>query len=167
MDKEMRHREFFHIMRQSKHAGIPPAAQSLPLSPGEFQILADIMILSKESGLGYTSVSALAKQGCVSPPAVSRMLKNLDAQGYVERNADEEDRRNTRVALTDKGTRTLDVWRERVGKFMEGVLSHFTEEEFETFCELQRKWQYYFQLELEACRSKNVFDSSKNKPKGV
>lgn len=48
-------------------------------------------------------VSELVQELPVPAPAVSRSLKNLEQMGYVERFADETDRRNTLVRLTEHG----------------------------------------------------------------
>lgn len=74
------------------------------LTRGEFMVLETLkrqqQLRPKAQGV---YVSALADEVHVSAPAVSRMLKNLEGKGYVERNVDREDRRNTYIRLTVAG----------------------------------------------------------------
>ncbi|MCI8589905.1 MAG: winged helix-turn-helix transcriptional regulator [Clostridiales bacterium] len=46
---------------------------------------------------------ALAKMTRLKPPTVSVTLQKMQEEGYVERKRDEEDLRNTRVFITEKG----------------------------------------------------------------
>lgn len=43
----------------------------------------------------------------MSPPAISRMLRALEAKGYVSRIPGREDRRNTHIRLTPEGSEAL------------------------------------------------------------
>lgn len=54
-------------------------------------------------------VSDIAKRLKITAPAVSKMLKCMEEQGYVERRVDEKDRRNTRVTITSAG-REAEQW---------------------------------------------------------
>lgn len=49
--------------------------------------------------------SQLAEQMGVEPPTVTKMLQRLEREGLVERRADREDARVSRVFLTEKGRR--------------------------------------------------------------
>lgn len=48
-------------------------------------------------------VSELAAEMRMATPGVSRMLKSLEAKGYIERHVDEKDRRNTYICITQAG----------------------------------------------------------------
>ncbi len=75
-------------------------------------------------GLKYGSgmyVSALADMIHVSMPQASRMLKNMEEKGYIRREIDENNRRNTFVYATEKGKearieaqREMDAFADRV-----------------------------------------------------
>lgn len=47
--------------------------------------------------------SQLAEQMCVEPPTVTKMLQRLEREDLVERRADREDARVSRVFLTKRG----------------------------------------------------------------
>jgi DNA-binding MarR family transcriptional regulator len=62
---------------------------------------------------GPLTVSRLAEAEQVRPPTVSRLIKELEADGLIEREADAGDRRVQRVRATAKGRRLLDSGRRR------------------------------------------------------
>jgi len=49
----------------------------------------------------------------VRPPSITRVVRNLEADGLVEREPDPADRRIVRVRPTDKGRRILEEGRRR------------------------------------------------------
>jgi DNA-binding MarR family transcriptional regulator len=62
---------------------------------------------------GPTTVGALARAEQVSAPTMSRLLSGLERDGFVAREADEDDARAVRVRATPKGRRVLVQGRER------------------------------------------------------
>ena len=69
--------------------------------------------------------SQLVESMCVQPPTVSKMLDRMEKNGLVERHADAEDSRITRVCLTEQG-RTLNkdvcaVWGNLEARMIEGL----------------------------------------------
>ena len=56
---------------------------------------------------GQITISELAARAKMLPPAISRTLKGLEERGYVERNVNKNDRRNTYVELTEAGRQTM------------------------------------------------------------
>ena len=60
------------------------------------------MIMDKGEN-GKITISELATKAHVLPPAMSRTLRGLENKGYVERNVNKQDRRNTYVELTEQG----------------------------------------------------------------
>jgi DNA-binding MarR family transcriptional regulator len=62
---------------------------------------------------GPTTVGALARAEQVSAPTMSRLLSGLERDGFVVREADEDDARAVRVRATPKGRRVLVQGRER------------------------------------------------------
>lgn len=57
-------------------------------------------------GVGMENVntpSGLAEYICIARPAISRLLKNMEARGLVERTGINDDKRFTEVALTELG----------------------------------------------------------------
>lgn len=148
MDQYARNRKFLRVMQRDPHCE-PPFVSEMHVSHTEMSLLVGIRILSDEKKKEYTTVSALAKQMHVSPPAISRTLRSLDAKGYIMRSPDPDDRRNTHISITESGLCLMKEFHERMDDFMERVLSHFTDEEFEQFCELQQKWKRFFHEEAD------------------
>lgn len=159
MDLYARNRKFFRIMQRDPHSDMPPFVQEMHISHAEMSLLANIKMLSDEGETGYTTVSALAKHMHVTPPAISRTLRSLDAQGYIVRSPDPDDRRNMHISIAEPGLCLMKEFHERMDAFMERVLSHFTDEEFERFCELQQKWKRSFHEEVENYHKRKESDS--------
>jgi len=69
----------------------------LGLHPGQESVL---KTLAEYDGLAMTRLATLLS---VQPPTVTKMVKRLAAQDYVERRSSQEDGRQAHVFLTDKG----------------------------------------------------------------
>lgn len=111
---------------------------SIPLRTGishsEFCLL-NIIAYSSDSGDGMT-VSAIAAELDVTPPAVSRSLKSLESRGLVTRETNLINRRNTMVRLTEKGRELLEDSRRQMDAVMERVNEKMGEERKSKLCEL-------------------------------
>ena len=57
---------------------------------------------------GIETPSALARHIAVNRPAVSRLLKGLEVEGLIRREASRGDGRSVRLALTEAGRRKLE-----------------------------------------------------------
>jgi DNA-binding MarR family transcriptional regulator len=73
------------------------------ITPNGYIFLKIIQTLIERSKSDATYVSEIGNKLEISAPAVSRMLKSLEAKGLIRREIDSENRRNTFVFLTDKG----------------------------------------------------------------
>ena len=62
---------------------------------------------------GARTLGELAEAEQVRPPSITRIVRNLEADGLVEREPDPADRRIVRVRATEKGRRILDEGRRR------------------------------------------------------
>lgn len=62
---------------------------------------------------GPVSMSELAAAEQVRPPTISRLVRDLEAEGLVRRETDPQDRRVQRVSATAKGARLLQGGRRR------------------------------------------------------
>ena len=60
-----------------------------------------LMYIAKEGEV--SSQKILAEKFCVSPAAIARTLKELEAEGYIERSSTESDSRFNKIVITDKG----------------------------------------------------------------
>lgn len=74
---------------------------------------------------GPTTVGALARAEQVSAPTMSRLVSGLERDGFVAREAAEDDARSVRVRPTPKGRRVLVQGRERrvteLSQLLDGV----------------------------------------------
>jgi len=81
-----------------------------------------LLELARQDGM---TQSELVEHMCVQPPTVSKMLDRLEKSGLVERHADSEDSRISRVCLTEQG-RSLNenvcsVWDELEAETVAGL----------------------------------------------
>lgn len=110
------------------------------VSRGEFWVLKMIHGGCKkaEDGKGVY-VSHIAKHLKVTPSAISRMLRGLEEKGFIERQVDKEDRRNTYVFLTEKGEEIRQKVEAEMNQFSKDVIASMGEEEAEQLLELLNK----------------------------
>lgn len=73
---------------------------------------------------GPMRIGDLAKQSRVTQPGITRLIGGMAEQGLVEREADPDDTRAVRVALTPRGRRAYFTWREQLA---EALLPRFSE----------------------------------------
>jgi DNA-binding MarR family transcriptional regulator len=86
------------------------------LSIGEFDVLAT---LHRDGPPHELAPSAIARTLALSPAGMTNRVDRLEAAGLVERRADPDDRRSTRVRLTAEGQARVDA----------AVADHVTNEE--------------------------------------
>lgn len=112
---------------------------SIPLKTGishsEFCLLHIIVENNSDSGSGMT-VSAIAAELEVTPPAVSRSLKSLEGRGLITRETNLINRRNTMVRLTENGYELLENSRRQMDAVMEYVNEKMGEERKKQLYEL-------------------------------
>jgi DNA-binding MarR family transcriptional regulator len=77
------------------------------LSPSQLSALA---VVERH---GPLTLGALAEHEQVAPPSVTRVVAKLETDGFLTRQADPDDRRVTRVAVTTKGRNLLVASRRR------------------------------------------------------
>ncbi|MFJ2367729.1 MarR family winged helix-turn-helix transcriptional regulator [Microbacterium sp. NPDC087665] len=75
------------------------------------------------------SVSALGEAIGVDQPRASRLVQQGVAHGFVRREADPDDARRTRIALTDEGRKIARGVRGERREMLSGALAAFTDEE--------------------------------------
>ena len=81
---------------------------------------------------GATTVGALARAEQVSAPTMSRLVSGLERDGFVVREAAEDDARAVRVRATPKGRRVLVQGRERRVSELVELLEGVSADELET-----------------------------------
>jgi len=67
---------------------------------------------------GPLTLGRLAELERVTPPSITRIVAALEREGLVRREADEADRRISRIALTPEGARLLRRSRRRKNAFL-------------------------------------------------
>ena len=93
---------------------------------------------------GKITISELAAKTQVLPSAISRTLRGLEEKGYVVRNVNQKDRRNTYVELTAKGEETARQCKKIMHDYGMAVISQLNEQDMErliqyTFTILQKR----------------------------
>ena len=102
------------LLRQQDQSGYGPT------------LIAALSTISKE---GPITLGELAAREQVAPPTITKVVEKLMASGLVERTADATDRRVSRVAVTRKGTKQLDVYRTRRTEWLAERLNDLTDDE--------------------------------------
>lgn len=92
---------FNQFHKQKRNQGPIPG-----LKYSEIMVLHCIKVNAEPGGQGI-KVSEISNILKVTSPSVTQFVKSLENSGYVERNADNADRRAVRIKLTDKGEGAL------------------------------------------------------------
>ena len=84
-----------------------------------------------EMGKEELTVSELTAKLKAKGPAVSRTLKTLEDKGYIERDVNKADRRNTYVKLTDFGKKKTEECEQIMSNFAHAVISKMDRDDME------------------------------------
>lgn len=126
------------IIYRSHLACMAKELEAYRIGSGQFDFL---MVLYRKDGI---SQEILAKALKVSKATSTRAIKNLEKEGYVYRQRDENDLRAYRVYLTEEGKEVRKVILEKLVFFADMLLSDFTLEERELLRRLIRKASFKF-----------------------
>lgn len=99
------------------------------------------------------TVSAVAKKMRVPQPAVSRTLRGLENNGYIQREVCRTDRRNTYVTLTETGETEVMRANQLLEEFHKGIRERFTQEEADQLMDLLRRLCAAASEELDAMKA--------------
>ncbi|GIQ69799.1 MarR family transcriptional regulator [Xylanibacillus composti] len=112
--------------------------------PGEIMVLYAIRSRTEKGEPGIM-VSEISEKLDVTSPTVTQHINSLEAQGYVERQADAADRRIVRIRLTEEGEKYIQAVNDaRLRMFLE-LVEHLGEEQSVQFAEsLQKASDYMF-----------------------
>ena len=97
-------------------------------SQAEFLVMSAINKLERLHNSSNYRISNIADSLHVSSPAISRTIKTLENKGYVERNMDKLNTRNTLVRLTENGTAVFENECNQIYCFMNNVVNQMGEE---------------------------------------
>ena len=94
------------------------------ISPPKYFIL---HVLAREAGISQGEIGRLYG---VDPSRITRLAKQLETEGLIERTRDPEDNRVVRMSLTSEGRRAFEMASERGEVFKDRVRSALSEEEY-------------------------------------
>lgn len=81
----------------------------------------------------------LAREAGINPSSASEFISRLEADGFLTRTVDENDRRAVRLALTDAGKERAEAVKAERESNLEGIFAKLTEEEKQTLSDLLDK----------------------------
>ena len=128
MDNTVLRRELFQALHRSKQ--LNPFFRFGRLSRMEFfllEALHDFQQRNPDRAGPY--VSNLAARMRMSAPGISRMLRQLEEEGYVERTVDRENRRNTYIHITREGEKERENVHTEMSTFMDTLIMAMGEED--------------------------------------
>ena len=97
---------------------------------------AQLIVLALVANGEATSASSLCKGISYDPGAMTRMLDRLEQKGLIRRRPDPDDRRTTKLELTDEGRALYPELAATKSKIQRQFLKGFTEAEVDTLARL-------------------------------
>lgn len=88
-----------------------------------------VMVIKLIAHNGQVTISKLCDEMFLAKGTVSGIVKRLEEAGYVRKIKNEDDKRNTYVAFSDKGVEFANKFRSDINKSFDEVFRNFTEEE--------------------------------------
>jgi DNA-binding MarR family transcriptional regulator len=79
--------------------------------------------------MGPMRLGTLAVQSRVSQPTMTKIVKNLVDEGWIERIADRTDARAWQIGITPDGAASLEAWRLELGEALTPIFADLTEED--------------------------------------
>lgn len=73
-------------------------------------------------------ISELVRIQKTSPPAISRTLRSMEEKGWIEKETDANDRRNTFIRLTAAGEKKRRKAADEINEFVDSVIARLGEE---------------------------------------
>jgi DNA-binding MarR family transcriptional regulator len=111
-----------------------PTPELLELVSGEPPLgRRHVGLLAQIGTEGERSVGELARELDLSLPAASKLTRDLEDHGLVERREDPKDRRRTVVALSPRTAKRVRAWLEQRSKPLEQALATLDAKEREAF----------------------------------
>jgi DNA-binding MarR family transcriptional regulator len=111
-----------------------PTPELLELVSGEPPLgRRHVGLLAQIGTEGERSVGELARELDLSLPAASKLTRDLEDHGLVERREDPEDRRRTVVALSPRTAKRVRAWLQQRSKPLEQALATLDTNEREAF----------------------------------
>lgn len=108
------------------------------------------------------TVAEAASRLNVSVPAISRLLKNLQERGIIDRRTDPTDRRSVRITATQQGRELFARNKHICIEIFDRVLKHFSDEELHKFAELQCKFADNMLKEIDRLKKEHSSQTDKD-----
>jgi DNA-binding MarR family transcriptional regulator len=89
-----------------------------------------LMILSHEDGMSHSEIAAKLQ---ISPAAATKVIKRMEQAGYLQRRADPDDERVSRVYLQDKGRAVIAEIDRAFGELDRAMFDGLLESDLEQF----------------------------------
>ena len=114
------------------------------LKPSEFMVLHTVKnaFLDGTEGLMVSEISDLLK---VARPTVTQLVNSLQRKGFIEKQADEKDKRVVRISLSEKGKTHAKQGSEEFYKIFDGLADHLGTEKSKELTNLLQDVFNYFQ----------------------
>ena len=133
-DQSSELRELLRRVMRGLWARRRPTAELLELVSGDPPLgRRHVALLAQIGTEGERSVGELARELDLSLPAASKLTRELEDHGLVERREDPEDRRRTVVTLNPETAKRVRTWLERRSKPLEQALATLDPKEREAF----------------------------------
>lgn len=116
------------VMFRSHLAYMSAELKSYGFGWGHFEFL--MILYHRKEGLSQECLSRVLR---VSKATGTRAIGKLESEGYVIREKDKDDRRVSRVYLTDKGRAIQKVIWQKLSEWVDIILADFTFDERQTF----------------------------------
>jgi MarR family transcriptional regulator, organic hydroperoxide resistance regulator len=117
-------------------------AQKYDLTLEQYHLMLELdeLMLDVDDGIKAPTVGQIAKNISNSQNTVSERITRLENKGYVMRIKDKDDRRISRVVLTEEGKMLLDsIDKQANSRFLADSISNMEEGDIDTLMECLRK----------------------------
>lgn len=99
--------------------------EPLGITPGEEPYF---MALVHEEGISQDRLTEIVR---VDKSATARMVKSLEKKGLIKREIDQEDKRNRKLFLTDRGRQLYPVLKEALSEYNRQLTSEWSDDQYE------------------------------------
>jgi DNA-binding MarR family transcriptional regulator len=125
--------------KHSMHEICIPGKPAYRMHGAEHMMLVCIHNAQEElSGVSDIKVSDIAKMMYLSPPAVSKMLNQLESKGLIERFSDKADRRVVYVRLSEVGIQEFAAMHKSMQLFTKHLVEQIGSDETESLIKVLR-----------------------------
>ena len=88
-----------------------------------------IMIIKLIAHRGQVTVSKLCEEMSLAKGTVSGIVSRMESMGYIKKNKNDEDKRNTYITFSYKGEEFAKEFRKTINDSFDNIFKNFTEDE--------------------------------------